>query len=407
VKTGAPAGFATLAEAVARKLAEPAKWKIPPALSEAAERFGLSGRWSPSDQRRLLGRPAQLTAAKLRQAHKFVFDETFSRLVIETAAQSPQTYARIFPTARVPFDHTWIEWDGTETRWGTLISPWEDGSDNWEVLLFQNSDDLTILPGGVHLSLREPLAVNVDPAVPFASSLEEGFFGSDYLKRWKSQRSTIHAIATHFAHNIHAPPFGDLAAELLERAGRMKKYPEQGVIMLGSDDPLEQLLANCTMFRDGAVRELVCGLALVATHIGGGPMVETRDARTRTHFYAGKFRPSYEYKVVQLRRPMGVPSLIRRAFPKTQAKPTRWHEVIGAWHHRRHPTPECAIHPRACPRAQWQQLDDDEADGGDIQACTLCQRRRWFVPGHARGDPELGSVDKDYEVTAAGHQVAA
>jgi hypothetical protein len=44
---------------------------------------------------------------------------------------------------------------------------------------------------------------------------------------------------------------------------------------------------------------------------------------------------------------------------------------------------------------------DGNPAGVNLQECALCQRHRWFVRDHARGDADLGMIEKRYQIIAA------
>jgi hypothetical protein len=396
-------GFATLAETVARQLSAPEKLAFPQSIGETFARRGIGRR----EFRRLFGRDCETTTRALAQARKFVFAEDFSQLVRDTAAQDPATIERIFATARAPYATCWIEWDRSPPegvpgdqlrRWGVLVLPSTVGDEPdvlWLLVVrSEPSGRPMILPAGVRLSFDRPVIERRD-------EIETDVwlaFGHDYFERWaRRQFEPMSRVAEHIGCVVGLPPFSGL------------------VDMYGGEEGLErekaasEILQITGVLAAGAVREIICSFALIATHIGGSPLADQVTATAPRHYYGGRFHPSYEYRILRLVRPMTAPRLVRRVFPKAPPQPTRWHEVIGAWHHRRAPTPLCGVHPRACARAQWQKIFDQDGEpvGSDLQACSICSRHRWFIADHARGDPSLGTVEKDYEVTAssqvAGH----
>lgn len=326
----------------------------------------------------------RVAAARLREAHKIVFSDDFSRLVDDVANDSPETLARLLPTARLPFENCWIEWiephwdDSELKRWGALFSPTNNGE--FDVILMAASNDLTSLcvaPMGLSINfIGDAAGQFVDETDRTPDALEgqaRKILGPEYSDRWKSQLQTMRQIAAHAAFS--------------------------GLMPSPSEDP-RGLYIGMT---GENFRKIVSALALLSSHIGGAPLIELHQAKTGSQYYGGKFHPPIEYKVVQLVRPMSAPSVIRRAFPKTAPQPARWHQVIGAWHHRRAPNSVCGVHPRACQRAHWRPVLDGEGKpvGADLQACAFCERHRWFIRDHARGDLNLGMLDKGYEVVAS------
>jgi hypothetical protein len=393
-------GFATLAETVARQLSDPDKlaFSLPKSIGETFARLGIDRR----ARRRLFD--CATAATTLAQARKFVFADDFSRLVCETAARDPATIERIFATARAPYATCWIEWDRSltpelaadkPTRWGVLVTPSSDKDELWLLVIASASETggrPMILPAGVRLSFDRPVMT------PRADIETDAWttFGPDYFERWKRrQLEPMTRLALHAGPVLGIPPFSrllDIYGDAFER-----------------DEATKEILQLTGLYAGGVVREIICSFALIATHIGGLPLADEVAVTAPRHYYGGRFHPSYEYKILRLARPMTAPRLVRRVFPKTPPQPTRWHEVIGSWHHRRAPTVLCGIHPRACARAQWQKIFDQDGEpvGSNLQACAICRRHRWFVADHARGDPSLGTLEKDYEVTAssqvAGH----
>ncbi len=384
--------FAILAEAVAQILADPRKLRAPPELAWAFAEYLF-----PALPSKLWGRSCKRAGVQLAQAHKFVFDQDFSRLVVDFAEQSPETIERVFATARPPFEHCWIEWDRKyspdfkspedyDHQIGMLLVPGDVKGEHDVMVVIgpPGEGEPLIVPGVLQCSFHHPLKG--------VGSDVEALFGFDYYQRWPRQRdrmamSRLHKYGTYA---LGGPPYGDALTEVAAQLIQLGKGPGLEIL---------QICASCV---PGVFRELICGLALVATHIGGTPIVKQTVSRTQKRYYAGKFHPAVEYKILQLVRPVTTPRVLRRAFPRTTPQPARWHQVMGAWHHRCAPAAACAIHPRACPVAQWQPVvEDDGQPGGDLQACTVCRRHRWFVRDHARGDPDLGMVDKGYEIVAS------
>jgi hypothetical protein len=431
--------FALLAAKVQRMLADPAKLSFPVEFINAFAKWGIIEHWTPAVKRRLFAASCAKLAVRLREAHKFVFDHMFSRLVVEAAEQDPATIERALITARLPFENCWIEWDRSTSidrhrweaghdRWGMLISPtqWPDIfeivvviGDNPSGTRDPRSADqrrgLAIVPGALLVNFREPISTEIgvvhvvisDPTDSGEFGDEEQIMGYDYYERWKSSRAALmKQIAQHGRFIIDALPYDPPIVDILQREYKADK----GAFARG-DGSLQEYLGLCSLAVPGVFREAIAGCALVATHVGGGPLVKELAAKTKTSYYSGRFHPAIEYKVLQLARPMPAPHLWRKVFRKKPSGPVRWHQVIGSWHHRRAPNAQCDKHPRACPIAVWNAVEprEEPSDGGhpltevqpdDIQACILCKRHRWFVKDHARGDVREGMLEKDYEITA-------
>jgi hypothetical protein len=71
--------------------------------------------------------------------------------------------------------------------------------------------------------------------------------------------------------------------------------------MATAREEVHHYFSDCARVAPTIFREFMVGCALVATHVGGGPLVKTIAAKTDKSFYRGKFHPPIEYKVLQLR----------------------------------------------------------------------------------------------------------
>jgi hypothetical protein len=333
-------------------------------------------------------------ARVLPQIPKFVFTDDFARLTCDIADADPLTLHRLLATARPPFETCWLEWkskiaahDGLQIRAGALIVPHDSAPDAYniiQVLANENdqADSVIIVPGA--------LGVNFITTVPEDKD-EDQFdigcvFTAEYLERWRNQMPVLKALGQHASAVIGPPPYEELTRQI--------PITGQDVV-----DALSQILHDSACL----FREIVAGLALMATHIGGGPIVQQQRAKTKGHYSRGKIRPGFEYQIVELIRPMTAPWVVNEAYPAPPRAPAAYHPVIGAWHHRRTAVANCQLHPRACPLANWVPIwgDDGKPVGSQQQTCAICHRHRWFVPGHHRGDPQVGGLDRDYRIVTA------
>jgi hypothetical protein len=71
--------------------------------------------------------------------------------------------------------------------------------------------------------------------------------------------------------------------------------------MATAREEVHHYFSDCARVAPTIFREFMVGCALVATHVGGGPLVKTIAAKTDKSFYRGKSHPPIEYKVLQLR----------------------------------------------------------------------------------------------------------
>jgi hypothetical protein len=359
--------------------------------------------------------PSFTTArTRLREAHKLVFDHDFSALVCEAAKADPEKLCAMLNTARMPFEQCWIEWNRStmpdipglhpmeqfKGPWGALVTP-RPFPDQYEIMLaFRtgNQRDGFVLPGGLLVNFREVLPEPKSKPKPMA---RREMLDSAYRQCWSAARydEWLDTLAGHTVYWAGAPPYGNPLIDLIDFLFGREVDAEIGEFF----NAMAELAGS-------AYREIIAGCALVATHVGGSPLVREVAARSKSTYYKGKFHPAIEYKVIQLARPMPAPHLWRRAFPRGAATPARFHTVIGSWHHNRAPNRYCAHHPRACPIALWQPVapveeptdlpDKAPPERHDQQACSLCRRKRWWVRDHARGNPDEGMLEKGYEITA-------
>jgi hypothetical protein len=401
---GAGAGFATLAELTLRTfLADPGAINVLPSNPiHALYAAGAAQGWDrPHIRRRVFGPSFMQAGSALREAHKLVFDRDFSALVCEAARAEPEKLVALVNTARAPFQHCWIEWDRSTAleaprlteydRWGALFMPHGTIEDCYELMVVMEvNSGAYVIPATFVVSLRAPIPQAA------AARRPEWVLGREYLKLWSGKRHQwLDFLYAHGGYELGHPPYGPLAD------WRPGLVPENVANIMGGMGELAS----------GIFREIIAGCALVATHVGGEPLVKETAARTKSLYFKGKFHPPVEYKVIQLARPMPAPHLWRRAFPRPPPVPALHHPVIGAWHHRRAPNSICAHHPRACPIALWQPVEapeeptdlaaeaEAEPERHDQQICVLCKRKRWWVRDHARGDPRKGMLEKGYEIT--------
>jgi hypothetical protein len=420
---GAGGGFATLAELTLRTfLADPGDINIlPPETLRLVQQAGLAQGWDqPNVCRRVFGPFFMQARTRLRETHKLVFDTDFSALVCEAARAEPEKLVAMLNTARAPFEHCWIEWDrqsaitdtqkrGGPALWGAMFTPHEGVDGQYQITLAMQTPKTAhalhggakavVIPGALLINFREALLKPETPPARRAPLL-----GQDYVDLWPAPRHAawLDTLVCHVVFCYGSPPYGkpmfDIFGEDQRRAA----------------PAVDTFYHAMAILATSAFREIVAGCALVATHVGGGPLVKELAARGKSTYYKGKFHPPVEYKVIQLARPMPAPHLLRRAFARKPALPARHHAVIGAWHHRRAPN-VCPHHPRACPfvlegrQAKWLPVKAPEEptdiapkaepERHDQQICSLCKRKRWWVSDHARGDPREGLLDKGYEIT--------
>lgn len=394
-------------------------------LQEALEQLGEQVRrqfqreWSAGKNPILAN--ARLLARRLHSAHKFRWDDTFSKMARDTAESRPQTLLHdMLVTARLPYEtgDVWFEWmrdfnglllrsdggidsgvgvEGEQSGvWGALIMP----SDNGSFRALVATPDGGISPGSLMFDFRNPVDYAATGyAMVWPESKNWGVLGREYVDRWRTSHAILEQLAGHAAIDISGPLYGQISAarwtRMFERDGELSEHYRKIALTVG-----------------GIFRELLSGWALAVTHIDDEPLVTTTTIRTPP-FYSGKgkFRPSYAYTNVVWRRPQELPKLLRKIRRIVRTEGMRQTEVSGHWAHRRAPNKDCAVHPRACGRQrQWRSTkrpeglwghDDRPLCENDYQKCIYCDHVRWWVRDHPRGDPKYGIVEKSYTITAS------
>ena len=403
--------FALLAQATMRFLTDPGRINFWPSdLWAVCRKHDLAKGWDKRKTlQRLFGSTFATTRTRLREAQKIVFDQNFSALICATSQQSPEALLEMLSTARLPFGSCWIEWDRSTSpdlrtapanvhdvllgQWGVLLRA-IGGDSHRFVALVAYPGDLRVLPVALMIDCRDAIPCTGTPT-EVGDSMERRWrhmLLRPYMDHWSKHKPALIALSQHGGFTLEHTPYGKPMQDLVDAAEG--KAPE-----------IDAYFSQCSLFAGSVFRELLVGLALVATHVGGGPYTKELAAKTQPAYWRGRFHPAVEYKVLQLARPMTAPHLWRHFRRRAKAERMRWHQVIGAWHHQRAPCAQCNIHPRACPIVVWRSVEPrDGPDGlreehppGDIQACILCKRRRWWVRDHARGDVREGMLEKDYE----------
>ena len=423
--------FAPLAAATLNALSSPAAVGF---YSETVGKMfidlGVTRNWNRKTRERLFDPGFTRMQTQLRRAPKFVFDADFSRLVVEASEQDPLYLMRLMQTARPPFDTCWIEWQrqdpltegilgsndtGTAmSSFGVLINRRTDITDNdqyvvvvatpptstahwamiWPIVLLLDFRGEALndgkYPGPSHLTMTScELALSPAYCNKWGIGGDPGGWPLKY-------RQAANDLLTHGKHGLTTGPYGRAYYNLAvaaHAAGHQAAIRQLGSFAVMAHFPF---------------RELIAGLALVATHIGGDPLVKSTTVTAPRTYYRGRFHPALEYRVLELARPMSAPHLFR-ATSRAPIGPKRQHAVSGHWRHERAANAICATHPYVCPRANWLPVEakghhkhaaEPEEKHGDLQGCTLCHRRRHFVRDHFRGDVEAGTVVKDYKITA-------
>lgn len=147
----------------------------------------------------------------------------------------------------------------------------------------------------------------------------------------------------------------------------------------------------------GDARFVIATLALLSDNaITTLRMAETGE--TGTMWRDGKQLPKYEYQVVNLIRPAEerVIELERAITAREPWNGTRYHPVEGHW---------CYSHRHGrdtCRHEEWTRRVEGEGVrvGQDMWKCGACGKFRWWRNPHHRGNPEIGVIERGYDVNA-------
>jgi hypothetical protein len=432
---GQPMKSAVLAHAVAKALAHPQRFYLGVDSSINDLTDLIQGRYNiqlnSGNFYKELEQDSRPILATLNRAHKFVLADDFNAISTRWMDQPPPVLEQLLATARLPFDPMWIETRSRGFLMQSFVRKEERGKyptlggvelpdfrcstdDAWfqvQIFYWKRGDQPVIgaypmatlfSPTGMKTrAFRNPIESFTQEKTKYRDILHHAF-GYDYFRKHKRRYAGLLTDLGDHVHFISMPPGNFHIHTCMEAARYFGHLDDIRVTKAFSD------------YSDWAVGSVGPGfrfsaavLAMLSTHIGGGPLLNYRPERAPPVFIRGRYLPAYEFKVVTLTRPMSAPRLLRRAFPPrlAHAEGMRWHEVAGAWHHRRAANAICAQHPRACPTAAWAALygDDGKRLGADQQACEVCQRKRWRIEQHPRGDKNLGIVEKGFEVRGSRH----
>ena len=147
----------------------------------------------------------------------------------------------------------------------------------------------------------------------------------------------------------------------------------------------------------GDARFVIAVLALLSDNAVTTLRMATT-GETGTMWRDGKQLPKYEYQIVNLVRPAEerVIELDRAILASEPWNGVRYHAVEGHW---------CYSHRHGrdtCRHGDWTRRVDDEGapKGQDMWKCGGCGKFRWWRNPHHRGNPEIGVVEKGYDVNA-------
>lgn len=337
--------------------------------------------------------------------------DDFAKLAATMLLTSPRHLVTALASARMPYDEVWIEWDDrariavlnpahaseAEPRAGFLIRPVNEEARL--VGLYQ----ATLVAGegggavpatvGFDFCLNQPFPV--EDIQRRANLFEVLGPATRHLLReapvgplFDVLRQASHVAALN-AHALYLPtrPLGlMLWATMREAAaaGERTIYERQS-----------EWLRKSAVSAGGLFCWVVAVLALLAYRPDRPDIVRT-PAKGLGGIARGRILPGYNYQVVTLARPMTQ----RQVFTGLQREyahpgPRAQHDVEAAWHYR---------HGRGDPHCEhaWEvRIDEDgNALGHDQQVCPKCNRFRWRVGSHKRGDPRYGIIEKGQRIVA-------
>jgi len=333
--------------------------------------------------------------AKVRVAHKYVFDETAASRVGQVVGQIPSLVVREYKFARAPYDLTWIEYPHyaywpelhKHPNFGADVMKQQDGKSDFMVgylidhntvytvsggtLSNKNVFDCALWPMVYELNTEWPFKEQLDMAMRLSVSrlgLDEYFWGSS------SNMLSFDEMRVLRDHN---------AMYLL------KTNPRAGV------KHIEEILHAAR----GDLRTVVAILLML-----NRPSV-TQYKQTLPNyrsFHKGKMFPFVKHVQVTVNLdPMPEMKLI--GTPQGDSVPRRFHEVEGHYCHNQEARDYARI--AGCIH-DWQDTDEDwlpiASDSQTVHhwLCKVCHGKRWWTKEHWRGNPTVGTVIKDqYNVT--------
>jgi hypothetical protein len=328
----------------------------------------------PAKTREAYERGARHIAALMRRCKKYRLEPDFFALAKE-AADCPEAMIELARLALPPFDECWIEY---RTRASLNDVPGGEADVTFAMLIEKVTNP-------EHYSISEPNTV-AQYLIHSAVIYDDGH----------PSLSQFDMVTYEDGENII--PVGCMMQSCLSFEGRVYR-----LIRNHTTDP--DVTAQIDHFDDTAVKNtyvmfklLLPILGLLSTHISRDIRV-ARTAVTPRRYLKGRFMPAYEYKIVDLVRPMDAIRLsgyLQGNAPSDR----RLHSVSGAWHHRRS-NDLCPLGV-ACKLAFWMPVlsTDSIPVGSHQQQCAVCRRKRWWQPAHERGNKVIGTVEHDYSVTS-------
>lgn len=323
---------------------------------------------------RMVGRDvaAQLIA-KIKQAHRFSFDDNAVRRIAEVCRDVPELLIEHQQFARAPYDMLWFEL--TEQPFWQIMHPdlpYDDHKgdhrvgflvDHGTVYSFASDHQepkATAALFPVRYHLHQPF--ELDDQIAFCRTFRTSRMLLDSFL-WGSP---VDRLSEHHKRALRAAHSCDLIPSTTPAL--MKRLPELGhKVLAGANGDLRNVIATLLILNRPS---LITYIKDVSSH------------------------RSLHHRIVTI--DLDLRPIIREVGQAVDPREVRRHEVRGHYCHNQ-ATRDGAR--RGCLH-EWRADPAYPADDVDHWWCQRCTGKRWWRHHHTRGSAEIGFVTHDYQVVA-------
>lgn len=383
-------------------------------------------------------RPHRARAARtaMDQAHRYVLDDDFTELAARISTSHPRLLSQALRFCHMPFETIWLEWNDPVRRQHTpdnygLNPAILTGMAKRRGLLLRTmstSDALQI----IHIQPVFGQQIHSDPALQSrvaechmglagfelflgddAEQYGEGIFadmlagaqltsfGDAGFKEWAREVAPVPIGHGYMVNHDDQDTKSHIQAAQLAYHTALGSHllaENQLEVWVNPDPEFRKNLQEDLFLPGGDVRFAVAVLTLL-TDAPDAKLRFVTAGSTGTTFSKSKFLPKYEYKVVAIERPVTerLAELQQTLRDHDPWSGVRQHPVEGHW---------CYSHRNGrsnCLHARWERRygPDGKRLGLDLWRCDDCGKTRWWRSPHLRGNPEIGVIEKGYEVMAS------
>lgn len=299
------------------------------------------------------------------QARQFIFDEAASVTVGRFIRECPDLLVEQMEFAIPPFDACYIELDINAVQRGIgRPGSMEGDKADWKVGFLTEYGVSTMLMNS--------------KAHPDAALSPFGIIDRDVVGRNNRPLvSVADSLINIDAEQLLGSTFHDLTP--MQREAFVRRF---GSFYLGPDNLRREALKHMLPASKGEVRVWVAALLFLHQR----QHITIKDHPFERKITRGKLRTFMAHSTVTIN--LTEPIEIRRAFNINDRASPRAHEVRTHYAHR---------HGRVHCEHDWVRIEDAD---NEQWVCRRCERLRYLVRSHVRGDGSKGFVTKDYNITA-------